>query len=160
VGEWEQATFPLRCRRLASYANPPCHAFLAVKSPATPTMCSIVGTAEPWSSLRGTHLTDAIPIPLPEEGTSWIDQPLVAHELTTLRTCVNRQQPFGTPEWQQQLATTLGLASTLRPRGRPARFKKPGVFSALGGNSAVPFFCPFDLVSTEEGDQTRVKEAD
>ena len=76
-----------------------------------------------WSSLRVPHLADAAPIPLPEEGTPWIDQPLVAHELTTLRTCVNRQQPFGTPEWQQQLATTLGLESTLRPRGRPAKFK-------------------------------------
>ena len=32
-------------------------------------------------------------------------------------------QPFGAPEWQQQLATTLGLESTLRPRGRPAKLK-------------------------------------
>ena len=77
----------------------------------------------PWSSLRVPHLVDAAPIPLPEEGTQWINQPLVAHELTALRTCVNRHQPFGTPEWQQQLATTLGLESTLRPRGRPAKFK-------------------------------------
>ena len=77
----------------------------------------------PWSSLRVPHLADAAPIPLPEEGTPWIDQPLVAHELTTLRTCVNRDQPFGTPKWQQQLATTLGLESTLRPRGRSAKFK-------------------------------------
>jgi putative transposase len=77
----------------------------------------------PWSSLRLPHLADAAPVPLPEEGTSWIDQPLVAHELTTLRTCVNRQQPFGTPEWQQRLATALGLESTLRPRGRPTKFK-------------------------------------
>ena len=69
------------------------------------------------------HLTDVTLIPLPEVGTSWIDQPFVTHELTTLRTCVNRQQPFGAPEWQQQLATTLGLESTLRPRGRPAKFK-------------------------------------
>jgi putative transposase len=77
----------------------------------------------PWSRLRVPHLADAAPIPLPEEGIPWIDQPLVAHELTTLRTCVNRQQPFGTPEWQQQLATALGLESTLRRRGRPAKFK-------------------------------------
>jgi len=77
----------------------------------------------PWSSLCVPHLADAAPIPLPEEGTPWIDQPLVAHELTALRTCVNRQQPLGAPECQQQLATTLGLESTLRPRGRPAKFK-------------------------------------
>jgi hypothetical protein len=36
---------------------------------------------------------------------------------------VSRQQPFGTPEWQQQLATALGLDSTLRRRGGPAKFK-------------------------------------
>ncbi|TKB68744.1 MAG: hypothetical protein E8D52_07070 [Nitrospira sp.] len=46
-------------------------------------------------------------------------QPLVDHELTTLRTCVNRQQPFGTADWQARMAALLGLASTLRPRGRP-----------------------------------------
>lgn len=77
----------------------------------------------PWLSLRAPHLADTAPIPLPEEGTQWIDQLLIEHELTALRTCVNRHQPFGTPEWQQQLATTLGLESTLRPRGRPAKFK-------------------------------------
>ena len=43
-------------------------------------------------------------------------QPLVAHELTTLRTCVNCQQPFGTPEWQQQLATTLELLKISQSR--------------------------------------------
>jgi hypothetical protein len=49
------------------------------------------------------------------------DEGLVAHDLTTLRTCVNRQAPFGTAEWQQHIATTLGLVSTLRPRGRPGK---------------------------------------
>jgi putative transposase len=42
-------------------------------------------------------------------------------ELTTLRTCVNRQQPFGTAAWQATIATTLGLNSPLRPRGRPRK---------------------------------------
>lgn len=69
------------------------------------------------------HLADSIPLSWPEEGAPWIDQRRVAHELTALRTCVNRQQPFGTSEWLQQLATALGLESTLRPRGRPAKLK-------------------------------------
>jgi putative transposase len=77
----------------------------------------------PWSSLRVPHLTDAAPIPLPEDGMHWIDQPLFEQELTALRTCVNRQQPFGAPEWQQRLATALGLESTLRRRGRPSKIK-------------------------------------
>ena len=73
----------------------------------------------PWSSLRFPHLSDPAPIEVPTEWLQWIDQPLVAHELTALRTCVNRQQPFGTADWQAVIATTLGLESTLRHRGRP-----------------------------------------
>ena len=35
--------------------------------------------------------------------------------------CVNRQQPFGTEEWQAKIAAALGLESTLRRRGRPLK---------------------------------------
>jgi putative transposase len=77
----------------------------------------------PWSSLRAPHLTDAVPLSVPENATHWIDQPLFDHELLALRTCVNRQQPFGSTEWQEHIATTLGLASTLQPRGRPRKKK-------------------------------------
>ena len=75
----------------------------------------------PWSSLRFPHLRGAAPIEAPTGWLPWIDQPLFDHELTTLRTCVNRQQPFGTPDWQTVTATTLGLESTLRQRGRPRK---------------------------------------
>lgn len=34
---------------------------------------------------------------------------LVDHTLTALRTCVNRQQPFGTIDWQLTTAATLDL---------------------------------------------------
>jgi len=77
----------------------------------------------PWSSLRFPHLSDAAPIAQPDDPATWIDHPLFDHELTTLRTCVNRQQPFGTSEWQERLATALDLTSTLRPRGRPPKEK-------------------------------------
>lgn len=49
--------------------------------------------------------------------------PSFEHERTPPRTRMNRQQPFGSPEWQERLATMLGLASTLRPRGRPGKKK-------------------------------------
>jgi putative transposase len=47
-----------------------------------------------------------------------IDQPVFDHELTTLRMCVNRQQPFGAEAWQATIAAALGLESTLRRRER------------------------------------------
>ena len=73
----------------------------------------------PWSSLKFPHLTDPLPVEIPRNWRHWIDQPLFEHELTALRTCVNRQQPFGTAPWQARIARTFGLESTLRPRGRP-----------------------------------------
>jgi putative transposase len=54
----------------------------------------------------------------PSEWLQWIDQPVFDHELTTLRRCVNRQQPFGAEEWQATIAAALGLESRLRVRGR------------------------------------------
>ena len=73
----------------------------------------------PYIRLRFPHLSDPVLVEAPPEWLHWIDQPLFDHELTTLRPCVNRQQPFGTADWQMVTATTLGLESTLRQRGRP-----------------------------------------
>ena len=75
----------------------------------------------PWSSLRFPHLRDPIPTDTPNEWLQGIDQPLFDHELMMLRRCVNRQQPFGTEEWQGTIAEALGLESTLRKRGRPLK---------------------------------------
>jgi putative transposase len=77
----------------------------------------------PWSSLHFPRLRDPCPVNQPADWLDWIDQPLFEHELTALRTSVNRQQPFGSPEWQERLASRLGLVSTLRPRGRPRKTK-------------------------------------
>lgn len=40
-------------------------------------------------------------------------------ELEALRRSVVRGVPFGEASWQARTAKTLGLESTLRPRGRP-----------------------------------------
>ena len=42
---------------------------------------------------------------------------LYAHARCMLRVYVNRQQPFGTTDWQATTAAMLGLSSTLRTRG-------------------------------------------
>lgn len=75
----------------------------------------------PWSSLRFPQLLDPSPVAGPDDLTSWLDHPLLDQELATLRTCVHRQQPFGSARWQTRIATLLGLESTLRARGRPRK---------------------------------------
>ena len=74
-----------------------------------------------WSSLQHPSLVDHWPVPVPADWSRWIEQPLFAHELAQVRTCVNRQSPFGFPSWQEQCASDLGLESTLRPPGRPCK---------------------------------------
>ena len=78
----------------------------------------------PWSSLRYGEMIDPWPVERPVNVEQWINEPLFDHELQRLRECVNRQSPFGTPAWQQQMATTCGLESTLRLRGRPPKARE------------------------------------
>lgn len=73
----------------------------------------------PWSSLQYPHLIAPRSASRSAEGRQGLDAPILDDDLTTLRTCVNRQQPFGSPQWQRRIAARLGLESTLRPRGRP-----------------------------------------
>jgi putative transposase len=72
-----------------------------------------------WSSLQHPALIEPGPVQLPPDWPQGLDAPLFEHELAALRTCVTRQAPFGALGWVEQLATALGLESTLRPRGRP-----------------------------------------
>lgn len=76
-------------------------------------------TQWPWSSLHHPTLVDPLPVPLPADWLHWVEQPLFKHELTTVRTCLIRQAPYGAPEWQAQYAATMGMDTTVRPRGRP-----------------------------------------
>ena len=72
----------------------------------------------PWTSPRVSHVSDSIPVEMPKDWLDWLDKPLFDHELRAVRTCVNRQQPFGTDSWRSITAVALGLESTLRQRGR------------------------------------------
>ncbi len=77
-----------------------------------------------WSSLRRPQLVDPCPV---GEGNQWLDQlqePLRAELVLSIRECLNRQRPFGEQDWQAEMAATFGLASTLRPRGRPRSKRK------------------------------------
>ena len=61
------------------------------------------------------------PVPQPREWLDHVSQPQSEAELAALRQSVERGQPFGSTEWQEQTARQLGLEFTLRPRGRPRK---------------------------------------
>ena len=77
-----------------------------------------------WSSIRWPKLTDPWPLETSMTWAAQVENPLTTQELTHLRECVNRQRPFGEPQWQKQVAHELGLGTTMQPRGRPKRLEK------------------------------------
>ncbi len=78
-----------------------------------------------WSSARWrdkpNHLLDESPVPLGEKWGPYVDAPQTSAELEALRRSVVRGAPFGSQHWRHKAAEALGLASTLRPRGRPRK---------------------------------------
>lgn len=81
----------------------------------------------PWSSHKErvdtkSHLVDEVPVPLPDKWYDYVNHPLTGHELEKIRRSVIRQSPYGTPAWQFDVASKLGIESTLRPRGRPRKY--------------------------------------
>ncbi len=82
-----------------------------------------------WSSLgcrvHGTRKEKAIlgdwPLPRPRQWRRMVNQLQTEAELKALRRSVHRSQPYGSDDWVKRAAVTLGLESTLRPRGRPKK---------------------------------------
>ena len=67
-----------------------------------------------WPTIRGQR---GRPADWPER----VDQPLTLAETEALGTCITRGRPYGTPAWTDFIVAKLGLAATLRPRGRPRK---------------------------------------
>ncbi|HSA90325.1 MAG TPA: transposase [Burkholderiales bacterium] len=61
------------------------------------------------------------PITRPGDWLSYVNRPAEAAEADGLRRCARRGSPFGDEAWAASVAEQLGLQSTLRPRGRPAK---------------------------------------
>ncbi len=82
-----------------------------------------------WSSLwrrgRGSAADHALLARWPSDPVGdWIavvNEPQKERELSKLRESVVRNRPFGDDVWTRRTAESLGLGSTLRPHGRPAR---------------------------------------
>jgi putative transposase len=82
-----------------------------------------------WSSLgrstqgddKARQLLAAWPIPRPTNWTSRVNRAEGQKELEAMRRSVQRGQPYGSEPWSERIVRSLGLESTLRPRGRPRK---------------------------------------
>jgi putative transposase len=61
------------------------------------------------------------PLALPSWWVEFVNQPQTAAELEAIRTSVNRQRPFGDPDWSARQAKSAGLEQSLCDLGRPRR---------------------------------------
>jgi putative transposase len=66
------------------------------------------------------------PIVWPKRWAALVNGVETEGELAALRRCVERGQPFGSEAWVRRTAGALGLASTLRARGRPKKIREKG----------------------------------
>jgi hypothetical protein len=61
------------------------------------------------------------PLALPSYWRHLVNEPQTAAELAEIRTCVNRQRPFGDQSWVADQAQMLGVEQSLMPFGRPRK---------------------------------------
>jgi putative transposase len=89
----------------------------------------LVARAEDWawgslnwrdSPRPPVELTPA-PIELPRWWVDFVNTPMTAAELQAVREAVQRQRPFGSPEWVEVMARETGTQQSLAPLGRPKR---------------------------------------
>ena len=61
------------------------------------------------------------PLPQPHDWTEHVNAPQTEAEVEAVRRCLRRGSPYGNATWIERTAEQLGLQSTLRGRGRPAK---------------------------------------
>ena len=94
-----------------------------------PLRAKLVERAEQWAwSSLAVRLVGAWPglltdwpVTCPRNWLELINQADPEGELEGLRNSVNRGRPYGSEMWAAETIATLGLESTVRPRGRPRK---------------------------------------
>lgn len=89
----------------------------------------LVSKAEdwPWGSLcwriraQSPIALAQPPIELPHWWRDFVNQPLTIAELDAIRTSINRQRPYGGPDWVEEKAREASLQQTLVNVGRPRK---------------------------------------
>ena len=83
-----------------------------------------------WSSI-GTPPKDIVsptlhpgPVRRREDWLEWVNQPLIPEEIEAIQVCINRGQPYGNRSWKKRTAKSLGIESSIRPRGRPRKKRR------------------------------------
>jgi len=80
-----------------------------------------------WGSLRWRSqpnppvAIDDSPVPLPSYWRYLVNEPQTDAEIAEIRTCVNRQRPFGATDWVRAQAVALGIEHSLNAFGRPRK---------------------------------------
>jgi len=78
-----------------------------------------------WVRLHGPPQQRAmlapLPIALPEDWTTLVNEPQADPELNQVRRAIVRGSPLGQPSWVDRVVRLLGLQGTQRPRGRPRK---------------------------------------
>ena len=72
-----------------------------------------------YGTLEQTLLLDEWPTPKPSYYLSFVNELEHASHLTSIRTSVNKGQPFGKSDWVRTITKKLGLESTFYNPGRP-----------------------------------------
>jgi len=79
-----------------------------------------------WRSARHSSIELAeSPVTLPSYWRHYVNEPQSAVELAEIRTCANRQRPFGGEDWVAKQVDELGLESSVTPVGRPRSRRVP-----------------------------------
>lgn len=82
-----------------------------------------------WRVSQSSPCTLAsMPFELPSWWREFVNQPQTAVELEAIRTSVNRQRPFGDPDWVKSRAAEAALEQSLASPGRP-RKRRAGTVS-------------------------------
>jgi putative transposase len=83
-----------------------------------------------WGSLawrRARHAPVELaesPVPLPPYWRHLVNEPHTSAEISEIRTCANRQRPFGEQTWIADRAEELGVTQSLMPIGRPRKSRR------------------------------------
>ncbi len=91
----------------------------------------LVGRAEDWrwgslawrNARRAPVELSKSPVALPSYWRHLVNEPQTAAEIAEIRTCVNRQRPFGETAWVAERARELGIETSMNPAGRPRRLR-------------------------------------